>query len=101
MTTCEHCGSDVKLAPVCAKCGREHSKEFFIEAVKGEKMTLNAIAIWVILVGITAFIPDLDIIDYLVAFCFEMVIASIIGFYVIPVNDPKEIKLDNGKILKI
>ena len=25
---CEHCGSWVKVRPVCAKCGKEHSAEW-------------------------------------------------------------------------
>jgi len=31
---CEHCGSWVKVRPVCPKCGREHSEKWLKEGTK-------------------------------------------------------------------
>jgi hypothetical protein len=34
---CEHCGSSVKIRPVCPMCGREHSDQWISENVKTSK----------------------------------------------------------------
>ena len=35
---CEHCGSQVVFAKVCAKCGRDHSEEWLTENGKTENI---------------------------------------------------------------
>lgn len=37
MKQCEHCGSAVKVTPVCAKCTRDHSAEWLAEGLKEDR----------------------------------------------------------------
>jgi uncharacterized protein (DUF983 family) len=43
MKECEHCGSSVKIVPVCAHCGRDHGKDWIIagkQAAKQQRIVL-------------------------------------------------------------
>jgi uncharacterized OB-fold protein len=48
---CEHCGSWVKVRPVCPKCGKEHSAEWLEKNEKDAKIAdMIAVPFLVILI---------------------------------------------------
>ena len=53
---CEHCGSSVKIRPVCPMCGREHSNQWISENVKTSKWVDTGISLmfWLIIFPLLA-----------------------------------------------